>query len=349
MMLVVVVCMIWRVWTSTQTSEFGSLWFVCMLEPCLVHSLTYVLYLLLHHNHHSENNVCHCDGKQSMYEINIFSSYNACCQFSLLTDKSKCNQFKTLQESKCVRPSDITQNTSPSSPSAPTGPSAPSPPTPSSVGGPSSDACAGKKTLRQCTKASECIFDRDIDRCVERNDPKTPLSGGDSCSGLSKRQCSKASHCIYDEDVDDCALRADATMTTKNDSLTSSGAVFYPNPFHKVCLNDGQQTVAVQTYTSVTDCCRDPWVEWKTCIRHANGNRPVAGVGGAGVLIRGDNSGSVNDSEGGHKYYPDYFYNLCRNDGKQSSMVAKLFDKLEDCCNAEHILDYDGCMSSAGS
>jgi len=49
------------------------------------------------------NNVCHCDGKEGQFEINIFTSYDACCQFTLI-DTSVCRQYRHHQEHKCVSP-----------------------------------------------------------------------------------------------------------------------------------------------------------------------------------------------------------------------------------------------------
>jgi hypothetical protein len=77
---------------------------------------------------------------------------------------------------------------------------------------------------------------------------------------------------------------------------------------------------------------------------------PGSGIGG-NDNSNGDasnNDASFTAASDSNPYYPDYFYNVCRNDGNQSPMEANLFGKLRDCCRVQYI-DYDSCMSNAGS
>lgn len=114
----------------------------------------------------------------------------------------------------------------------------------------------------------------------------------------SYESCCSYAWIIY---VDDCLDDA-----KEND-------VFYPDYFNGVCLNDGRQSpYENNVYSKAEDCCRNPNVDYSKCMLTFN-------KGGAPTRV----------------YYPDYFFNVCRHDGKQSDSETNLFDNVEDCCSID--------------
>mmetsp|Transcript_38031 Transcript_38031/g.68502 ORF Transcript_38031/g.68502 Transcript_38031/m.68502 type:complete len:974 (+) Transcript_38031:49-2970(+) len=387
-----------------------------------------------------QNNVCHCDMKQTKYEINIFSSYEACCQFTLI-DTNICRQYKVFQEDKCV---DSTQASAP-----PPSPPPPSPPAPApdpvwypdvneglcrddgkhpggvlltvsyqecckrfmsldrqdckakseavKLNGPADPDPSNHCTVlngNKCKKDSQCEWDGGTGRCDKggsyaqitpsptpnptpwptrkpnpkptnrpqlastpkpTNKPQPAPTPGDVCSGNTRKQCIKDdTRCNFDEGNDACYMIKPLSAPVKVNS-------YYPDYFHSVCLNDGKQIWGDESdamYDNVKDCCKNQWIDYKTCMKHASGKRTIeelsgrAGSGSEDVVDVGHkvdvDVGHKEDVDKSNPYYPDYFYNVCRNDGQQSTFETNVFDTMGECCGMQYI-DYDSCMSNAGS
>lgn len=119
-------------------------------------------------------------------------------------------------------------------------------------------------------------------------------------------------------DYDTCIQHESATQAVVS---TNTGNKFYPDYFENICLNDGQQSPSeANLFDDPDECCEMGWLDYDICIQHARTVlQPVL-------------------------YYPDYFYNICRADGKQPAGETNLFNNREECCNYEWI-DYNKCMS----
>jgi hypothetical protein len=101
---------------------------------------------------------------------------------------------------------------------------------------------------------------------------------------------------------------------------------FYPDYFRGICQNDGKQPASEQNlYSNLDDCCKNEWLDYSRC-KQVSSNKP-----------------STNNGPNGSKYYPDYFFNVCRNDGNQPPKETYLFDNVEDCCGLEY-MEYEGCV-----
>ena len=283
------------------------------LEICL--DLTHILCRTFFLIPHSANNVCHCDGKRTEFEVNIFSSYEACCEFTWIKT-SICVQFKSLQEDQCV---ETGSGTTPDGPSPPV--------TPPSPGDPSTPAlvkCSSLDTKKKCFKAGHCQYDSK-GRCFDKafttfddstNQDETPkptpgptpspkfcpqghtgylalpgcheyiyCSDGDE---TWKFQCSEGTlydgtTCTWPQNVDCDSGHGHSSAGTNNDvqqspvdkSTKPSGDMYYPLYQHSICVNDGRQ-YGGDTYKEVGDCCRNSWIKsYKTCMKHASGQKVV--------------------------------------------------------------------------
>lgn len=101
---------------------------------------------------------------------------------------------------------------------------------------------------------------------------------------------------------------------------------FYPDYFKGSCQNDGNQPASEKNlYDDLDDCCKNEWLNYSRCMQISS-DKPAS------------NSGSHMN-----KYYPDYFFNVCRNDGKQLPEESYLFENVEDCCGLEY-MEYEGCV-----
>lgn len=101
---------------------------------------------------------------------------------------------------------------------------------------------------------------------------------------------------------------------------------FYPDYFRGSCQNDGKQPASeTNLYETLDECCKNEWLDYSRCKRISS-NEPLS-----------------NSGPNGNKYYPDYFFNICRNDGNQLPSETYLFDNIEDCCGLEY-MDYEGCV-----
>ena len=151
------------------------------------------------------------------------------------------------------------------------------------------------------------------------------------------------------------AVGGDTTAPGPTPVVGGSGNKYYPDYFHSICRNDGKQ-IGGDQYDSPKQCCKNPWIDYKNCIKHAEGKRQVENdlntgkIGGNGVPM---NKMAPRDVEpappAANPYYPDYFYNVCRNDGLQSYMEDMLFTTMQECCEGVEYINYDSCMSNAGS
>lgn len=60
-----------------------------------------------------------------------------------------------------------------------------------------------------------------------------------------------------------------------DDGSNSERRYYYPDRFYGVCHNNGVPAQDVERYDDVVGCCRDPWVDYKLCIKHAWGKRTL--------------------------------------------------------------------------
>mmetsp|Transcript_24714 Transcript_24714/g.51710 ORF Transcript_24714/g.51710 Transcript_24714/m.51710 type:complete len:1016 (+) Transcript_24714:157-3204(+) len=405
------------------------------------------------------NNICHCDGKQSEFEINIFSTYDACCQFSLIRTNI-CRQRKTFQMSRCVAPMATQAEGEPTKPKSP--PSKPltkedliwypdmkeglcrddgnepkgilltvsyeicckrfmnlnqqkclenskegsvtlttvenpcpgfkkagkcnrdslcewdvgrdrcvrlstpnptrvptqaptrRPPQPTITG--ADDLCQGFNRAGKCNRESQCQWDGSDGRCIRLMTPnptdastvppaKHPVVNvnDDACSGKNKKECLKAGdRCTFNKGTDTC-----------HGIPTSSPVRFpyYPDKILSICRNDGMHMEGIdgdELYDDYEACCSNIWLTKKTCIKHATGRWKIDGMsGGSGGDVQSGRKGDGGNVS--NLYYPDYFYNVCRNDGQQSPSEENLFGTMEECCEGVKYIDTDSCMSNAGS
>jgi len=391
------------------------------------------------------HNVCHCDGRQSKFEINIFSSYESCCQFSLI-DGNICRKYKVFQEDKCMEPGQ--QQKPASSPSRPQQPTRPSPTPPTEPEGDPiwypdfdldfcrddgrepgdvlltasyqeccsrfmsshlqecrTDSAYNSVTLNQdgndnsgsgsgggggvgsvlnqclrlnqkkCGRDGQCYWNERKGYCMAgqqqqskpnptpRPPPPTPRPRptnypttyptrsptpaptlDNSCFRLNKKQCMKQrDRCYMDPSTERCT---EVQPPTKAPVLPPTDP-YYPDYLHGICVRDGNQPDdVVETYEDAMDCCKDPWIDYKTCVKHASGKKTLEQIKAA--MMAGEVMEGIiadEDDSSANPYYPDYFYSVCRNDGRQPDWGINLFDTLEDCCGDDWI-DYDSCMSN---
>ena len=119
-----------------------------------------------------------------------------------------------------------------------------------------------------------------------------------------------------------------------------ANTIYYPDRTNSICLNDDQGFKQAVMYDNIRDCCNDPYITYETCINHAIVTYPAPPPTPSPVI--GAKQPVWNP------WYPDYVYQLCRNDGKQSRETANLFVGMEDCCMAEY-MDTDACMANTVS
>ncbi|KAL7532020.1 hypothetical protein ACHAXR_004383, partial [Thalassiosira sp. AJA248-18] len=191
-----------------------------------------------------KHNVCHCDGKQGEFEINIFNTYEACCQFEMI-DGNICRQYKNFQEEKCII--QIPAGSLPSAPSSPS-PPRPSPPT-ASVPNPNA------------------IWYPDLEKGLCRDDGKEPKG---LLLTLSYQVCCKR---FMPSSRQACNARSEAaSMTLNNGSNTSSGGS---------ASNNGGDKQQPHCYDlSKGQCNRDPQCQynsdWGKCVKSSDyGNTSV--------------------------------------------------------------------------
>ena len=113
------------------------------------------------------------------------------------------------------------------------------------------------------------------------------------------------------------------------DSSPPSHAVnkYYPDYFRGSCLNDGKPPASEENiYDNLDDCCHNEWLDYSWC-------KEISSLGPLS-----------NSDSGKNKYYPDYFFNVCRNDGNQQTTKVYLFDNVGDCCGLEY-MEYEGCIN----
>jgi len=389
------------------------------------------------------NNVCLCDGKQSEFEINIFSTYDACCQFSLI-GTNFCRQRKTFQMSKCVVPMTTPTDNKPTKPkhtqpklstlkedpiwypdmeeglcrddgNEPEGilltvsyevcckrfmnlnqrkcseNSKEGSVTLTTVDNP----CPGFNKSGKCNRNSLCEWDVGKDRCVKSQTPnptrvptQTPTgrplqptitASDDPCREINRAgKCEREWQCQW-EGVEGCTmerhvanvndvacsgknkkgcLKAGDRCTFNRDTGTCNGMPtsssvrfpYYPDKILSICRNDGKHMDGIggdELYDDYEVCCNNQWLTRKTCIKHATGRWKIERLSGGGGDVQ---FGHEEDGgNGSNLYYPDYFYNVCRNDGEQSSLEDNLFGTMEECCEGVKYINTDSCMSNAGS
>jgi len=260
----------------------------------------------------------------------------------------------------------------------------PPPLPPSPMTSMSSNGCKG---LRKgpCRSKSGCEWDGACSLAPPPPAPTPPTSVlDDYCSKMPKKLCIRQPQCQWKKHSGPEACSAADELgagsvpgpapTNKGEATVDNGNPYYPDTVNMVCKNDGKQKRTDERYDDIEGCCRSQWVSYKTCIKHAKGTQMVPGVsngGGEGdnshnnQMVQGVDNGSGgsfdvittlegdasdnNGHQGNHNpYYPDYFYNVCRNDGNQSPLESNLFDELKDCCSGNRYLDYNTCMSNAG-
>jgi len=113
--------------------------------------------------------------------------------------------------------------------------------------------------------------------------------------------------------VDDCLADAETKAN-----------VFYPDYFTGFCRNDGRQSSHEKNlYPTAKACCLHPSMDYELCMEKF-------------------------EYPNGKVYYPDYFFSICRHDGKQSLAETNLFTSLEDCCGVKW-LDTGSCLANSPS
>jgi hypothetical protein len=101
---------------------------------------------------------------------------------------------------------------------------------------------------------------------------------------------------------------------------------FYPDYFIGSCKNDGKEPASeTNLYDTLDECCNNEWLDYTRCKQISSNESPPS------------KEPNIN------KYYPDYFFNVCRNDGNQPPTETYLFDNVEDCCGLEY-MEYEGCV-----
>ncbi|EJK73968.1 hypothetical protein THAOC_04386 [Thalassiosira oceanica] len=270
-----------------------------------------------------EYNVCHCDGKNSEYEINFFTSYNDCCEFALI-NTDVCRHFKSTQEAKCVAGEPATVGDAGGDPPS-TEPPITEPP---SGGGGGlvwyADLGAGYCRDDGARPGNFAVFGAsdptDDKRCVERVAPDLGGGGGTSqeeeepeepdeqpdtepdtdvvpCPILNKKRCTKAAHCGWSKGLGKCGyiMGDDVAPTTSTTTTTTT-------------------TSTTTTTTAATTPATLP-----------------------GYI---------------HPYYPDLDRGICLRDGEHASVPdpssLPLYGSLSECCR-HPVLDTKYCRKNSYS
>ena len=114
-------------------------------------------------------------------------------------------------------------------------------------------------------------------------------------------------------------LCLDATSPTPAPSPTL-GAIWYPDYTNNICLSKHDSSPSeyeTNFFNTYQECCNFNYITNKS---HCLTNKP-------------------------NVYYPDYYNNICLNDGKQSIWETNLYDTYEECCYMDWI-DSDICMEA---
>ncbi|KAL7469818.1 hypothetical protein ACHAXS_010067 [Conticribra weissflogii] len=126
----------------------------------------------------------------------------------------------------------------------------------------------------------------------------------------SYQTCCNYAWIVY---VDDCLADAETKAN-----------VFYPDYFAGFCRNDGRQSpYEKNVFPTAKACCLHPSMDYALCMEKF-------------------------EYPNGKVYYPDYFFSICRHDGKQSLAETNLFTSLQDCCGIEW-LDTGNCLANSPS
>ena len=190
------------------------------------------------------NNVCHCDGKHSEYQVNFFSSYNACCEFAwfgVYTDD--CKQARSTQEAKCIKNSNFVRSSFRANDDA----EAPSPASP---------IISSATTIQSPTINTLFYPDRVNSICL--NDDN---NAGD--------QQPIDHHEMWYTNIEECCNDPWVDYTTCITHAATDGKPYYPDYVYKMCRNDGNHSPQAHLFYNREECCNVQYMDHEACMSNA--------------------------------------------------------------------------------
>jgi len=163
--------------------------------------------------------------------------------------------------------------------------------------------------------------------------------------------------------------------------LNMEGSIYYPNFMKGICLNDGNQPIGVDKmylFSTSSGCCSTYFPSNMELCLDATSPTPAPSPTYGAIwypdytndicLSKVDNEPSIYETNffytyneccafnyiinkshclenKPNMYYPDYYNNICLNDGKQSIWEDNLYDSYEECCDMDWI-DSEVCMEA---
>jgi hypothetical protein len=210
------------------------------------------------------------------------------------------------------------------------------------------NSCASLTSKRKCNQNDLCSWNDATNKCsgtsdethspthhptsVDQGDVEMwyPIISQSRCVKLPSTKPDTDPYSTYQECCEnpwmhsnvDCIEDAEVQLGIRE---PSSENPFYPDYFRGSCKNDGNQPESeTDLYEDLDSCCNNPWLDAARCKHLAATESP--------------------SNNGLNPYYPDYFFNICRNDGKQLPAETYLFEEVEDCCGLEYMDDYESCV-----
>ncbi|KAL7520969.1 hypothetical protein ACHAWX_005656 [Stephanocyclus meneghinianus] len=152
-----------------------------------------------------------------------------------------------------------------------------------------------------------------------------PIIAQSRCVKLPSRTPEKDPYATYEECCNNPWINSkencvkDAKSQQGQGSQSNNKNPYYADYFRGSCRNDGNEPASETfLYDNLEDCCKNPWLDYSRCMKIA--------------------AAESSFDTALNPYYPDYFFNICKNDGKQPETETYLFDNVENCCGSASVL-----------